>query len=166
MGNSKLFITLLIVIVILFVWLGFLKSSKVETKNNELQAEELSQDETKVLLYFLDNTYEKFVSEYRNVSIKDIKENMINTILEELIKGPVSNEFKSIIPKETKIKSVSQEGGKITVDFSKEFLSENDSEEDKIKKIYSVVNTLTEVKEIEEVEIKVEGTKIALERRV
>ncbi len=166
MGNSKLLITLLIVIAILFVWLKFLNSTKVTTQNSELQMENLSQDETKVLLYFLDDTYEKFVAEYRNVSLKDIKENMIYTILEELIKGPVSNEFKAIIPKETKIKSISQEGSKVIVDFSKEFLNEKDSEEDKIKKIYSVVNTLTEVKEIEEVEIKVEGTQIALEKRI
>ena len=89
--------------------------------------------------------------------MEDIKNNMEETIIKELLKGPENIELISAIPSSTKLNSITLDGNKIVIDFSKEFKEEVEDELKNLHKIYSVVNSLTEITEINEVEIKVEG---------
>ncbi len=161
MKYSRLFILMFVVIALLFLSIKSDNVSKTESRN--LQTTE---NQTKILLYFTSKEGNELVQEYRNVNFKDIRENMYETILKELIKGPSNNELNAIIPKDTKINSIVQEENKLIVDFSNEFNLNSGDENIELSKIYSIVDTLTEIKEINEVEIRVEGNLIACENRI
>lgn len=91
------------------------------------------------------------------MALERIKENICKTIIEELIKGPNTSDYISTIPEETKINSISQEGSKVILDLSADYSQSGENSEKELAKIYSIVNSLTEVKEIDEVEINVDG---------
>lgn len=114
----------------------------------------------------MDSKGKELVPEYRYVSLDKIKDNMYQTIIEELIKGPSTSEYKATIPKDTKINSIKKAGNKVIVDFSKEYSQSVENSEKDLGKIYSIVNTLTEVKEIEEIEIRVDGKEITTKTRL
>ncbi len=118
------------------------------------------------MLYFLDSDEKELMPEYRYVSLERIKDNMYQTIIEELIKGPSTSEYKATVPKDTKINSINKDGNKVIVDLSKEYSQGVENSEEDLGKIYSIVNTLTEIKEIEEVEIKVDGKEITSKTRL
>ena len=123
-------------------------------------------EQTQILLYFLDSDEKELMPEYRYVSLERIKDNMYQTIIEELIKGPSTSEYKATVPKDTKINSINKDGNKVIVDLSKEYSQGVENSEEDLGKIYSIVNTLTEIKEIEEVEIKVDGKEITSKTRL
>ena len=160
MKKGKIIIILFMIIVSIF---GIIFGRKEEEINENIQKSELN--ETKIVLYFSNEKTNELEKEYRYVALKDIKENIANTIISELLKGPENQELVTAIPKNTRINSISYESSKIVIDFSKEFASNSEDELKNLHKIYSVVNSLTEITEINEVEIKVEGKKeIALPR--
>lgn len=74
------------------------------------------------------------------------------------VKESLPKNFKPIIPKNTKILSLSLENNLLKINFSKEFLNiEKDNEE---KLIESIVYTLTENSNIKEIMIFIEDTKL------
>lgn len=162
MKTQKLVVILALVIVVLFVVLGVSNRDDANVEEEAL----FSGDETKILLYFADKEQEKLVSEYRNVNLYEIKENVFETIIKELIKGPSTEEFASTIPKDTQINEIKQEGNKVVVDFSKDYKGDQADQNLELLKTYSIVNSLTELKEIDEVEIKVNGVTVAKEKRI
>lgn len=93
-----------------------------------------------------------------NVSLKN---NDLNNKMIEAINILIDNnnktlkKFKTVIPKNTKIKSLSIKNNIVTVNFSKEIL--NTKEEEKM--IEAIVYTLTEFKDIKGVKILVENRK-------
>lgn len=88
---------------------------------------------------------------------KDLQEN-IKTIVSYLTKSnslKYTDSLKPVIPAKTKLKNITIEDKKVTLDFSKEF--KNISKELEKREVESLVYSLTELKSIEEVEIKVAG---------
>jgi len=89
--------------------------------------------------------------------------NLYKNIIEELIKGPVSEQLYPTLPSNTKVNSLSVENGLAVVDFSKEIITNTQeiphSSTTEILAIFSIVDTLTEFEEIQEVRITVEGKK-------
>lgn len=163
MKNTKLFIILLIVIILLILGI---KTKDEEGEKISSETEVFSGDETQILLYFSDNDKTKLMPEYRYVSMESIKDNMVKTIVEELIKGPTAADLLGTIPDTTKINSIEIDKNKVVVDFSNDYNLNSGDEDLKLHKIYSIVNSLTEIKEIEEVEIRVEGEFITTEKRI
>lgn len=155
MKNQVLLLILAIVVGVMIVVLAM---SNKEEKVMENDGQNEMGEETKILLYFTDQAKEKLVQEYRNVSLNDVKENVYETIVKELIKGPVSSDYVATLPADTKINAIQKEGNKVIVDLSEE-VSE-------LYQIYSIVNSLTEVKEVDEVEIRVNGNTVTTEKRV
>jgi len=80
-------------------------------------------------------------------------------IVNELIAGPKDKNLKPTIPEGTKLCSpVSISGTIATVDLSKEFVDKHPGGKNAEQlTIYSIVNSLTEVKEINKVQFKIEG---------
>jgi len=70
----------------------------------------------------------------------------------------IANGLKPIIPKNTKVIDISLDKKLLKINFSKELLNVNKDSEEKL--IESLIYTLTEMKEIEEIMIFVEGTKL------
>ena len=150
--NKTKIIVLLIAIIIGIGALIYYRNdedSKEIVDNSEI-------NETKIVLYFSNLETGELVKEYRNVKLEDVKNNMEETIVKELLKGPENVELVSAIPSDTKINNIMLEDNKIIIDFSNEFKEEVDDELKNLHKIYSVVNSLTEITEINEVEIRVE----------
>ena len=165
MKNSKILMILVVIVGVLLAVLAR-NQEKDEWENTEEMMAEYSGDETKILLYFSDASRSKLMQEYRYVSLADIRKNMVETILNELIQGPDSSELAATIPVGTKVNEVLQEENKVIVDFSEEFWEASDDQNLALQRIYSVVNSLTEIKEVEEVEIRVNGEMVADEKRI
>lgn len=81
--------------------------------------------------------------------------------IELLIAGSGEEGVVSVIPPKTKLRGVKIENGVAYVDFSKEIARDfNGGSAGEIMLVGSIVNTLTEFKEIKAVQILVEGEKI------
>jgi germination protein M len=113
-----------------------------------------------VSLYFASYTDNDFylVKETREIPAgKDLYKN----VLEELIKGPESDQLFPTLPSDVKVNSVKISDSTATVDFSKEIITNFEeiphSSTTETLAIFSIVNTLTEFKEIKKVKITIEG---------
>ena len=87
-----------------------------------------------------------------NIKAKELLEVLIKDGIGE---NKIGNGFKSLIPSDTKINSLSYENGLIKVDFSKEILNVNEEYEEKI--IEAIIYTLTSIEEVEKIIIYVDG---------
>jgi hypothetical protein len=115
-----------------------------------------------VILYFADEQQTKLVKEIRYVDIKEAKKGtaaLASLMVKELIAGPKSKGLKSVIPEGTALRApVAIEGRTATVDFTKEFIDNHPGGKELAElTIYSIANTLTELKDIERVKIIVNG---------
>ncbi|MBP3255427.1 MAG: GerMN domain-containing protein [Clostridia bacterium] len=112
--------------------------------------------QTMISLYFKDD--KGIIPEVRYIDVKDLIGNPYYELLELLIKGPKNGNLKKTIPEGTKINKIDKVGEVLVIDFSKEFIENHvgGEEEEKIT-INSIVNTLTELTEINGIKIKVDG---------
>lgn len=111
-----------------------------------------------ITLYFAKQNSDKLYKETREVHINDTTP-LEKYIVEELIKGPRSNDLIATIPKDTKI-DVKTESGVCQVDFSAEIKSKQfSSTKSKELLLYSIVNSLTELDNIQKVIFLVDGKK-------
>lgn len=90
-----------------------------------------------------------------------VSKELYKSVLEELIKGPQSEELFPTIPSNVKVNSVEISDSTATVDFSKEIITNFEeiphSSTTEVLAIFSIVNTLTEFEEIKKVKITIEG---------
>lgn len=117
-----------------------------------------------VKLYFSDKEGTKLVGEIRYLSLDEAKqgtERLASALVKELIAGPSNTELKSTIPEGAALRSpVKVEGRTAIVDLTKEFVDNHPGgKEAEEMTIFSIVNTLTELKDIETVRFQVNGKK-------
>ncbi len=111
-------------------------------------------------LYFADVTDK---DAYLAGEVRMIKNtgNIYRAVLEELIKGPSAEGLYPTLPSDTKVNSVNVSDGMAAVDFNIRIIDNFEeiphSSTTETLAIYSIVNTLTEFKEIEKVKITIEG---------
>ena len=114
-----------------------------------------------VTLYFasLEDNQVYLVKEIRE--LKEPDENIYKAIIEELIKGPTSQDLYPTIPPDSVVNSVKLTNGLAIVDFNLRIITNYEdiphSSTTETLAIYSIVNTLTEFEEIEMVKITIEG---------
>lgn len=134
---------------------------------NEEEAEAIA-DKVPVHLYFANAENTKLKLQVRYLSISDIKKvsknetetsHLAGLIVKELIKGPDEGSgLKATIPDGTTLKSVKVKSGVATIDLSKEFVDKHPGGEMAEKlTLYSVVNSLTELKDVETVKFTIDG---------
>lgn len=122
-------------------------------------ADALESDEENITLYFSDETGEKLVSEIRRVTIPK-GEVMEKLVVSELIKGPKKENNVPTIVDGTKIISVETKEGVCFVNLSKEFIDKHPGGNTaELLTIYSVVNSLTELANINKVQFLIDGEK-------
>lgn len=120
-------------------------------------------DKVPIHLYFTNEDGTKLTMEIRYISVAEAKKstsNLASVIVKELISGPAKDsKLKGTIPEGTKLKNpVSISAGVATVDLSKEFVSKHSGGKDAAKvTIYSIVNSLTELKEVQKVKFAIDG---------
>ncbi|MDP4181498.1 MAG: GerMN domain-containing protein [Bacillota bacterium] len=127
----------------------------------EEEAKKLS-DKLPIHLYFANEDNSKLKLEVRYIPIKDAKKsvnNLAGIVVKELIKGPTKSGLKPTIPEGTKLKtSVSIKSGVATVNLSKDFADKHPGGKDAERiTIYSIVNSLTEIKDIQKVKFLING---------
>lgn len=119
-----------------------------------------SEKNTSIILYFSDKEFGNLIPEKREVSKESILKNPEETIINELIKGPINQMLLPTIPKGTKLLSLTKTDNTVTVNFSKEFVENHPGgSAAETLTIYSIVNSLTELKDVEKIQFLIEGKK-------
>ncbi len=153
-------------IIVYLVVINVFFNSDVETAVNEYTPEvEISDDElrtTIVTLYFVNSETGSIESEARLMDSKELLLDPYNTLIKLLIEGPKDSSLCSVIPEGTKVLNTSLSGNCVTVDLSQEFI-DNASEDgmQKSNMIYTIVNTLTELKEVDSVKFLINGEAVS-----
>lgn len=119
---NKIKVIIMLILIIMGVT-GIILSKREEVINNENIVQ--NQNETKIVLYFSNLETGELIKEYRYVELDYIKNDLFGTIMNELLKGPQTEELVSCIPEGTKVNSIKQNKNKIEIDFSKEYASDS-----------------------------------------
>jgi len=153
-------ITLVIVGIGVFFIFRNIEIKKIENEYQDyIPQEEISDEQsrqTKVLLYFENIENGQLESETKIIDANLLIENPEKKLIEYLIKGPQNDKLKKLIPDGTILNDVKIENGCAIINFSNEFLN-YENEENKLKIINSIVNTLTNLKEINSIKILING---------
>lgn len=111
-----------------------------------------------IILYFSNGA--KLTAEERSIQVKQ-SQSLEYQIVEQLILGPYDTKLKNVIPSETKIRDIKTEEDICYVNLSAEFISKASSDDsNKLLAIYSIVNSLTELDNVNKVQFLIEGEKI------
>lgn len=166
--NKKKIFTIILVVLILSIILGMCvfyfinKSSKSPNEIAEYTPQQEMSDEemrkTIVSIYFKNIETNTLVPESVCIDVKELSENPYMKLLSLLAAGPTNDKLECPLPEGTKINKVYLKENTAYVDFSKEFINNAPSgvEEEGLI-IYSIINTLTELNEVESVKILING---------
>lgn len=142
---------------------GKVKEVKQQNEITEyIPEEELTQEQmrqTIVSLYFNNKDTNNLVPEARSIDVKSLTKEPYITLMNLLIEGPKKSNLEKTIPEGTKINKIERKGTMIQLDLSKEFIENHKGgAEEESRTIYSIVNTLTQLNEVESVKILIDGT--------
>ena len=150
----KIMITTSALVVMALVYLFPVKDDDLKIEKNITYVDEIDKHEV-----FLIDKYDYVSMVTMTLNSLDkidlLKEKIELLIIDGEKQNDVPNGFKPIIPNGTKILDLSIEEDKVTVNFSKELLNIRNELEEKMME--SIVFTLTQEDNIEEVYVKVEG---------
>ncbi len=131
------------------LWSGsdFLDNTADDT-NKYMQAE--------LVLYFGNEEGKALVTEVREVVYSNTL-SMERVVMNQLLEGPKEEAMTATLPKNAKVQGVSVRDGVCYVDFDATFLEEPVNVTDQVV-IYSIVNSLTELSNVLQVQITVNGS--------
>lgn len=156
-----IFIIIFILIACLIGGYFFIKSKNNNRIQDIVPEEEISDEQmrqTIVSLYFYNNETKELISEGRLIDAKDLLENPYQKLMELLIKGPENQSLSKTIPDGTKINKVELKGDILYVDLSNEFIENHPGgEEQECASVYSIVDTMTNLTEVNAVKILIDG---------
>ena len=149
----------IILLMIIAMGIFICMNVSVETEYTpEPEIEDKEYRNTVISLYFQNKESKELQIETRLIDSKELFKNPYNTLIEMLLNGPDSTNLENCIPIDTKLISTVLEGECLIVNLSKEFIEgAKENIEDKMNSIYSIVNTVTELKEVSSVKILIEG---------
>ena len=113
-------------------------------------------DRTEILLYFSNMAGDGLVSEKRTV-VYSTNISMEKLLMEELLKGPQVSGHRATLSSDRKLNSVTVKQGVCYVDFSEPVIDLTGAVNEEIS-VYSVVDTLMEIPEINYVSISIDGS--------
>ena len=161
--NRKKIIAIITLIILIVIAIFIYNNISIEKTTDEYQdytpQEEISDEQmrqTKVILFFANSETGELESETKIVDANILIKEPYKEIMNWLIKGPQSSNLKKLIPEGTAMHDIKVEKSCAIINLSSEFLNyEND--ENKLKIINSIVNTLTNLKEINSVKFLING---------
>ncbi|MCI8759933.1 MAG: GerMN domain-containing protein [Clostridia bacterium] len=166
MKNKKIGIIFFIILIIILI-AGYFGIQYVKNRNQETMMEEYTPEEeiteeqvrqTIVSLYFPNKETNEINPEARLIDIKEIINNAHEKLINLLIEGPKNEKNKKIMPEGTKLNKSYLEGDCVVLDLSSEFLNYGkEDEKEKNNLINCIVNTVTELTEINQVKILIDG---------
>ena len=158
----KRWLIVLIGIFIIITIIAVVYKLKIKNTDNIIQPEEeISEEEerrTLVTLFFKSKVTNKLEPEVQLVDVKELVKSPYEVLVNLLIKGPKNDVMERLLPENTKINGINIEGDKLIIDFSEEFIKDHkEGEEDEKLTIDSLVNTLTELTEVNSIKILING---------
>ena len=164
MRGKRLFIILIGILVIMIIILAVLKwrnKEELAIQTEITPLEEITEEQerqTMISLYFVNPESNTLVPEARRVDAKALLENPYKVMVELLIEGPKNEKLIKSLPEGTKVNSATLKNNVVELDLSKEFIdNQTDDAEKASLSIYSIVNTLTELNEVNSVKILIDG---------
>ena len=162
--KSLVFLFVSIFIIIVVGGYFIIKYVREKSPDNQIQEyipeEEITDDQlrqTIVTLYFRDKQTGEISTEARLIDASKLINNPYKEIVELLIQGPKSDKLEKLIPNNVKINNAIINNNCVTLDLSNEFLNYNNDEGIKNKIINSIVNSLTELTEVNSIKILIDG---------
>lgn len=160
--KKKLIIIVSAVIIILVGIMIYFYLTKEKAVSVEYQPEEEITNEqmrqTIVSLYYKNKDTKELMPEGRVIDSKELLENPYKKLVELLIEAPKNDKLESAIPEGTKVNNAKIEGDIVYLDLSKEFIENHaGGQEEESLTIYSIVNTLTELTEVNSIKILIDG---------
>lgn len=160
---NKKIIIIVFFILLLIIGGGWLFSRQKEQKQQieytpqeEISDEQLRQ--TIVTLYFKDKTTNELKAEGRLIDVKSLLNEPYKVLMDALIEGPKNEKLESVIPEGTKVNKIELKNDILYIDLSKEFIENHKGgEELESNTIYSIVNTMTGLTEVNGVKILIDG---------
>lgn len=165
MNIKKIIILIGIILAIGIIIFLFFSNTNKNNPSNTLSEytpqEEISEDEirkTIVSIYFKNIETNTLVPESVCIDVKELADNPYIKLLNLIATGPSNDKLESPLPEGTTINNAYLKGNTVYVDFSNEFISNapNGVQEEGLI-IYSIVNTLTELNEVNSVKILING---------
>lgn len=155
------FILAIVISVVGYFGINYLKGKQVSSEIKEyIPQEEIAEEQmrkTMVSLYFYNNETGELETEARLIDAVELLENPYTKLVQMLIDGPKSEKLKSLMPEDAKVLKTEINGGCVTVDMSIEVLNYIEDNDLKNKMINSIVNTLTELTEVDSVKFLING---------
>lgn len=154
----KIILIIVIILALAIIIVCNFSTEVVENVENEtvIQPEEEISDEqmrqTNIYLYFEDKQSMELVKEERKIDAKELVDTPYLHIVNLLLQGPKDENLQNPIPNGTKVNKVEIKGDCINVDLSSEFLNCSGT-----NAIYSIVNSLTEFKDVNSIKILIDG---------
>ena len=162
---KRIITVMIIILLIIGVIFGifYLSSNKEEEEITEYTPqEEISEEQmrqTMVTLYFKNEN--DVVPEARLIDVKKLMENPYEEILNMLLEGPKNSNLQKIIPEGTKIEKIEKQGENLIINFSEEFNKIKEMTEEQKKMVNnSIEKTITQLTEINAVDIRVNDEKM------
>ena len=111
-----------------------------------------------VTIYFENIETKELMQEVRLIDVKKIVKDPYITLISLIMEKPKNNSLRSCIPHDTKINSIVLKSDILYIDFSKEFIDNHEGGlENEINTVYSIVNTVTELTEVNGIKILIDG---------
>lgn len=156
-------IAIVIVVVGVFVikWLKDANEENETLVGDYTPEAEITEDQARqtiVSLYFPGKESQELMPEARLVDVKELMNIPYEKIFNMLKEGPKNDKLDGIIPQNTKILKSYMDKDCLVLDLSKDFLNfDKEKENTKVNLINSIVNTLTELTEVNSVKFLIEG---------
>ena len=166
MKNKKIGIIFFVVLAVILIGgyfaIKYVKNKEIMTTVEEyVPEEEITEEQVRqtiVSLYFPNKESDELNPEARLIDIKEIINNPSERLMNLLIEGPKNDKNKKVIPDGTKLNKNYFEDDCVVLDLSGEFLNySKDDEKQKNNMIDCIVNTLTELNEINKVKFLIDG---------
>ena len=159
MNRKTLIIIIVLVIAIAITGILLWSNKSKNTEENVIQPQEEITDEQMrtalVTLYYMNKETKELTPEGKMIDVKKLLTDPYETLINLLIEQPKNEKLQSAIPNGTKVLGAELKGDVVYLDLSNEFIENNSVEEKTI--INAIVNTLTELNEVNGVKILING---------
>ena len=166
MSNKKIMMYLIIIFLILFISIIGVLITKNNKKNNSIEEytplEEITEEQlrkTNITLYFYDPITEDLATEIRQIDSKDLLQNPEKILVEALINGPqINKDLINLFPENINLLDSKIEKGILYLNFSDNIFDDenlNDNKNNLLKE--SIIKTLSQLNEINEIKILING---------
>lgn len=159
MNRKTLIIIIVLVIAITITGILLWSNRSKNMEENVIQPQEEITDEQMrtalVTLYYMNKETKELTPEGKMIDVKKLLADPYETLINLLIEQPKNEKLQSAIPNGTKVLGAELKGDIVYLDLSNEFIENNSVEEKTI--INAIVNTLTELNEVNGVKILING---------